>query len=39
MGMFTKMVENNNIMVIFFEKTNVLLEKVHHQMDWFINKF
>jgi hypothetical protein len=30
MGMFTKMVENNIIMVKNFEKTNVLLEKVHH---------
>jgi hypothetical protein len=31
-GQFTKMVENNTIMVIFFEKIN-LLERIVHQMD------
>jgi hypothetical protein len=38
MDMFTKMVENNTITVQNFEKYNVLLEKIHHQMDWLINK-
>jgi hypothetical protein len=38
MGMFIEMVENNTITMKNFEKTNLLLEKVHHQMDWFINK-
>jgi hypothetical protein len=32
------MVENNTIMVNFFEKPNVLLERIIHQMDWLINK-
>jgi hypothetical protein len=32
-GQFTKMVENNTIMVNFFEKPNVLLERIIHQMD------
>jgi len=32
-GQFTKIVENNTIVVNFFEKTNVLLERITHQMD------
>jgi hypothetical protein len=35
--MIKQLVENNTIMMNIFKKTNVLLKRVHHQIDKLLN--